>query len=90
MKRAGRGTQIPHRCLYSRNVENLLMAGRNISATHVALMGVKCMGITGSIGVATGAAAALCIQHQTPPRDVYEKHVWELQQIVFGIGEHAH
>ena len=88
MKEAGIGTQIPYRCLYSRNVENLLMAGRNISATHVALMGVKCQGITGSMGVATGAAAALCIQHRTTPRGVYEKHVWELQQIVFGIGEH--
>jgi hypothetical protein len=42
------------------------------------------------MGVATGAAATLCIQHQTSPRGVYEKHVWELQQIVFGIGEHAH
>ena len=88
MKRAGRGTQIPYRCLYSRNVENLLMAGRDISATHVALMGVKCMGITGAMGVATGTAAALCKRHQTTPRGVYEKHVWELQQIIFGIGEH--
>jgi hypothetical protein len=84
----GNGTQIPYRCLYSRNVENLLMAGRNISATHVALMGVKCMGITGSMGIATGTAAALCKRHRTTPRGVYEKHVWELQQIVFGIGEH--
>ena len=89
MTKAGAGTQIPYRCLYSRNVENLLMAGRNVSATHVALMGIKCMGIGGSMGVATGAAAALCKRHQTTPRGVYEKHVWELQRIVFGIGEHT-
>jgi hypothetical protein len=88
MRKGGRGTQIPYRCLYSRNIENLLMAGRDVSATHVALMGIKCMGITGSMGVATGAAAALCNKHQTTPRGVYKKHVWELQQIVFGIGEH--
>ena len=88
LKKAGVGTQIPYRCLYSRNIENLLMAGRNVSATHVALMGVKCMGIGGSMGVATGTAATLCKRYQTTPRGVYEKHVWELQQIVFGIGEH--
>jgi len=84
---SGGGTQIPYRCLYSRNVENLLMAGRNVSATHVGLMGIKCMGITGEMGVATGAAASLCIQYGTTPRGVYEKHVWELQKIVFGIGD---
>jgi hypothetical protein len=89
MKKAGRGTQIPFRCLYSRNVENLLMAGRDVSATHVALMGIKCMGITGSMGVATGTAAALCKQHRTTPRGVYEQHIWELQQMVFGMGEHT-
>ena len=88
MKKAGKGTQISYRCLYSRNIENLLMAGRNVSATHVALMGIKCMGITGSMGVATGTAAGLCKKHQTTPRGVYKKHMWELQQIVFGIGEH--
>ena len=88
MKKAGGGTQIPYRCLYSRNVDNLLMAGRNASATHVALMSIKCMGVTGQMGVATGAAAALCVQHRTTPRGVYEHHIWELQQIVFGIGEH--
>lgn len=89
MAQAGRGTQIPYRCLYSRNVENLLMAGRDVSATHVALMGIKCMGITGAMGVATGTAAALSKQHQTTPRGVYKQHLWELQQIVFGLGEYT-
>ena len=88
MKTAGRGTQIPYRCLYSRNVKNLLMTGRNVSATHVGLMGIKCMGITGEMGVAAGAAAALCVEYRTTPRGVYERHVWELQQVVFGIGQH--
>jgi len=82
------GTQIPYRCLYSRNVDNLLMAGRDVSATHVALMGIKCMGITGQMGVTTGAAASLCVKHRTTPRGVYKKHVRELQKIVLGIGEH--
>lgn len=52
------------------------------------LMGIKCMGITGHMGVATGAAASLCVKHRTSPRGVYKKHVRELQQIVFGMGEH--
>ncbi len=60
------------------------MAGRDVSATHVALMG-----ITGSMAAATGTAAALCRQHRTTPRGVYEQHLWELQQIVFGMGEHT-
>ncbi|MBM4093307.1 MAG: FAD-dependent oxidoreductase, partial [Planctomycetes bacterium] len=83
------GTQIPYRCLYSRNVDNLLMAGRDVSATHVALMGIKVMGVTGHMGVATGAAALLCRKHSTTPRGVYQKHLAELQDIVFEHGAHA-
>jgi len=41
------------------------------------------------VSIHTGAAAALCTEHQTTPRGVYEKHVWELQQMVIGLGEHA-
>jgi len=83
------GTQIPYRCLYSRNVDNLLMAGRDVSATHVALMGIKVMGVTGHMGVAAGAAASLCTKHGTTPRGVYQQHLAELQDIVFERGAHA-
>nr|WP_269149050.1 FAD-dependent oxidoreductase [Jiangella alkaliphila] len=51
---------VPYRALYSRNVSNLLMAGRNVSATHVALGGVRVMATCAVMGEAAGAAAALC------------------------------
>jgi hypothetical protein len=70
---------IPFRCLYSRNVENLMMAGRNISVTHVALGTVRVQRTTGMMGEVLGMAAAICIQHQTTPRGVYERHLEELQ-----------
>jgi hypothetical protein len=50
---------IPLRALYSRNVENLFMAGRNISATHVAFSSTRVMGACSVAGQAVGTAAAL-------------------------------
>ena len=61
---------IPYRCLYSRNVENLLFAGRNISVTHAALSSTRVMGTTALLGQAAGTAAALCVRHRCPPRSL--------------------
>ena len=66
---------IPYRCLYSRNVENLFMAGRNISVTHVALGTVRVMRTTGMLGEVIGMAASICHKHQADPRDVYTTHL---------------
>lgn len=71
---------IPYRSLYSRNVGNLLMAGRNISASHMALSNTRVMLTCAVIGQAAGAAAALCADHDTSPRGVYEDHLEQLQQ----------
>ena len=59
--------QCPTRCLYSRNIENLFMAGRNISVTHVALGTVRVMRTTGMMGEVVGMAASLCkkVQHHS-------------------------
>jgi hypothetical protein len=81
--------RVPYRCLYSRNVENLLMAGKHISVTHVAGSSTKTMLNGGQHGVAAGAAAFLCKKHGTTPRGVYQQHLPELQEIVFGRNEHA-
>jgi len=51
---------IPYRCFYSRNIENLMMAGRNASVTHVALGTVRVMRTTGMMGEVVGIAASLC------------------------------
>jgi len=79
--------QVPYRCLYSRNVSNLLMAGRNISVTHVALGTVRVQRTTGMAGEVIGMAASLCINHNCMPRDVYEKHFSDLDSLMsVGIG----
>ena len=79
---------IPYRCLYSRNIGNLLMAGRNISVTHVALGTVRVMRTGGMMGEVVGMAASLCKQHNTTPRGVYEKHLEELKALMqHGVGK---
>ncbi|GBG10520.1 putative pyridine nucleotide-disulfide oxidoreductase [Paenibacillus agaridevorans] len=71
---------IPFRSLYSRNVNNLMFAGRNISATHVAFGTTRVMATCAVIGEAAGASAALCVKHRKTPRDIYRGHMTELQQ----------
>jgi hypothetical protein len=62
---------IPYRCLYSRNVDNLFMAGRNISVTHVGLLPVRVMNTTGMMGTVVGRAAAMCAREGILPRGVF-------------------
>jgi hypothetical protein len=79
---------IPYRCLYSRNVGNLFMAGRNISVTHVALGTVRVMRTTGMMGEVVGMAASLCKQHNVKPRDIYHNHLNELKALMTeGVGK---
>ena len=70
---------VPYRCLYSRNVPNLFMAGRDISVTHVALGPTRVQGTTGQMGAVVGQAAYLCKTFGCLPRDVYGKHLDELK-----------
>jgi len=80
----------PYRCLYSRNVENMLMAGRCISVTHVALGTVRVMRTGGMMGELIGMAASLCRKHDTNPRGVYENHLEELKDLARrGVGKDA-
>jgi len=73
---------LPYRCLYSRNVENLFMAGRDISVTHEALGTTRVMGTCGMMGEVVGRAAALCKKHNTTPRGVYQHHLDELKKLM--------
>ena len=70
---------IPFRSLYSRNIENLFFAGRNISATHMAMSSTRVMATCAVIGQAVGTAAAIAVQHGLAPRGVYEERLAELQ-----------
>ncbi len=71
---------IPYRACYSRNVPNLLLAGRLISATHLAHSSTRLMRTGGAIGQAVGIAAALCCRHECSPRTIHTDHLEELQQ----------
>lgn len=70
---------IPYRSLYSRNIENLFCAGRNISTTHSALSSTRVMATCATLGQAVGIAAALAVKNGLMPRGVYEKCLPELQ-----------
>ena len=81
---------IPFRCLYSANIDNLLMAGKHISVTHVAGSSVKLMGNGAQHGVAVAAAAFLCNEHDTTPRGLLEHHFDRLRALVDGLTSHDH
>jgi hypothetical protein len=71
---------IPYRCLYSKNIENLFFAGRNISGTHAALSATRVMATCSMLGQAVGTAAAIAVEKALTPRGVYEKEIKTLQQ----------
>lgn len=73
---------IPYRSLYSKNISNLLMAGRCFSCSHIGLGGPRVMRTTGQMGAAVGLAAAVCHKYNVKPRDVYEKHLDEYMNMV--------
>ncbi|MEM1441220.1 MAG: FAD-dependent oxidoreductase [Verrucomicrobiota bacterium] len=77
-----KGYPVPYRCFYSRNIENLFMAGRNISVTHEALGTVRVMKTCGMMGVVVGKAAALSTQYDASPRDVYDKYLPQLIELM--------
>ena len=76
------GYPVPYRCFYSRNVENLFMAGRDVSVTHEALGTVRVMKTGGMIGEVVGKAASLCVKRDVMPRDIYERYFPELQELL--------
>ena len=71
---------IPFRCVYSKNIDNLLFAGRCGSFTHLGLGSVRVQSTLATIGQAAGTAAAMCIEKGINPRDIYKNHMTELQQ----------
>lgn len=71
---------VPFRSLYSKDIENLMMAGRCISVTHAALGATRVMITCGLQGQAVGTAAGFCKMHDTTPRGVYERYISDLQQ----------
>ena len=80
-------TQIPFRCLYSRNVDNLMMAGRCISVSHIGLGPTRVMLTGASMAQAVATAAVLCKKYGLNPREIGKQHMDELQQILLKDGQ---
>ena len=73
---------IPLRSLYSKNVANLMFAGRNISASHIAFATVRVMATCGVMGQAVGTAAALMSKYKMSARQLADEKIGELQDIL--------
>ena len=73
---------VPYRTLYSRNINNMFMAGRNISTTHVTLGSTRLMRSIGMMGEVVGMAASICRNHSALPRDVYQRYLPELKELM--------
>src|SRR5690606_14198004 len=73
---------IPLRSLYSKNIENLWMAGRNISVSHVALSSSRVMATCSTLGQAIGVAMNYCIANSISPRELAttDRYIKDLQQ----------
>ena len=73
---------IPYRALYSKNVDNLFFAGRNISATHMAMSSTRVMATCALLGEAVGKAASLAVRAGCSPHDVYLSQLDRLQTLL--------
>lgn len=78
--------QIPYRAMYSKNISNLFLAGRIISASHVAFGSTRVMTTCGHSAHAVGMAAAMCKRDHASPRDILLK-IKELQMRLMGMGQ---
>lgn len=73
---------IPLRSCYSRNVHNLLTAGRPIGASYVAFASSRVLPTGAVVGQGVGAAAALCMKYRCEPGEIAAAHATELQQLL--------
>jgi hypothetical protein len=71
--------KIPYRTLYSKDIDNLFMAGRCFSATHVGLGSPRVMHTLAQMGVVVGTAAVVCTNNSCTPRDIYLSHLKEMK-----------
>jgi hypothetical protein len=77
---------IPLRACYCRGFDNLYLAGRNVSMSHVAFCSSRVMGTCSSIGQGVGTAAALAVKLGATTKEMAERHVGEVQQILLADG----
>jgi hypothetical protein len=78
--------QIPYRCMYSKNIGNLFLTGRIISASHVAFASTRVMATSANNAQAVAMAAVIAKERQILPREVLT-HIHELQQRLTKAGQ---
>lgn len=61
---------LPLRCMLSKNIKNLVFAGRNISVTHSALSSSRVMATCAILGQALGTAVAMAVKSETAPEEL--------------------
>ncbi len=80
--------QIPYRCLYSKNIRNLFLAGRIISASHVAFASTRVMATSAYVAQAVGTAAKICREENIYPADLLqENRIKRLQNALVRNGQ---
>src|SRR5690606_28826241 len=81
--------QMPYSMMYSRNIHNLFLAGRIISASHVAFGSTRVMATLANAAQAVGIAAALCTRDGLLPADISQPdRIRELQRNLMRVGQH--
>jgi hypothetical protein len=81
--------EIPFRSLYSRNIDNLLLAGRIISSSHVAFGATRVMATAAYTGQAVAMAAVVCKTTGSLPKELAANgHIKLLQQKLLRIGHY--
>lgn len=81
--------QIPYRSLVSKDIDNLFIGGRLISASHVAYGSTRVMCTSAHGGQAIGMAASLCVKNNFSPADYIKKeNIGELQQNLINSGQY--
>lgn len=79
---------IPYRSFVSKDIDNLFLAGRVISATHVAFGSTRVMATTGFCAQAVGMAASICQQKNINPAEILENgEIKNLQNELNKIGQ---
>ena len=76
---------VPYRCIYAKDLDNLLLGGRIISTSHRAFSSTRVMATCAVLAEAAGVAAAIAVREGCAVRDV-QSHMAELQQTLLRNG----
>ncbi len=79
--------EIPYRCYISKDIQNLFLAGRLISASHVAFGSTRVMATSALGGQAVGMAAAMCRELECLPQAIFPDKIKNLQQKLNLLGQ---